>query len=234
MLRPLSLNRAFSLETLFQLQGRRYFGQVKSSRPRIDPFKPPRHQRTQQQYQQRQSFSSSHQKTQSLSQRLRKLSREYGWSALGIYLLLSAIDFPFCFMAVRFLGADRIGHYEDVILQTVADGIRAIWPGKQTRWSKSEKEKAADDEERGKMDAGRTDEQGVKKVDEASMFFFKLSKKCNSVANNIVLGIWTQVALAYAIHKSLIFIRVPLTAAITPKVVKVLRAWGVDITKRRP
>jgi hypothetical protein len=39
-----------------------------------------------------------------------------------------------------------------------------------------------------------------------------------------VVGIWTQLALAYAIHKSFIFIRVPLTAALTPKVVRVLRA----------
>lgn len=47
-------------------------------------------------------------------------------------------------------------------------------------------------------------------------------------------GIWTQLALAYAIHKSFIFIRVPLTVAATPKVVKVLRSWGWDIGKRRP
>ena len=47
-------------------------------------------------------------------------------------------------------------------------------------------------------------------------------------------GIWTQLALAYAIHKSFIFIRVPLTAAVTPKVVKTLRGWGWDIGKRRP
>jgi hypothetical protein len=42
----------------------------------------------------------------------------------------------------------------------------------------------------------------------------------------------TQLALAYAIHKSFIFIRVPLTAALTPKVVKLLRGWGWDIGKR--
>lgn len=48
------------------------------------------------------------------------------------------------------------------------------------------------------------------------------------------LGIWTQLALAYAIHKSFIFIRVPLAVAVTPKVVKVLRGWGWDIGKRRP
>lgn len=47
-------------------------------------------------------------------------------------------------------------------------------------------------------------------------------------------AIWTQLALAYAIHKSFIFVRVPLTAAVTPNVVKVLRRWGWDIGKRRP
>jgi hypothetical protein len=45
-------------------------------------------------------------------------------------------------------------------------------------------------------------------------------------------GLGTQLALAYAIHKSFIFLRVPLTAAITPKVVKVLRSWGWNIGKR--
>lgn len=55
----------------------------------------------------------------SLSQRFRKLSREYGWSALGVYLALSALDFPFCFLAVRWLGTDRIGHWEHVVLEWV-------------------------------------------------------------------------------------------------------------------
>jgi hypothetical protein len=48
------------------------------------------------------------------------------------------------------------------------------------------------------------------------------------------LGLATQLALAYAIHKSLIFFRVPLAAAVTPKVVKVLRGWGWNIGKKVP
>jgi Protein of unknown function (DUF1279) len=48
---------------------------------------------------------------------------------------------------------------------------------------------------------------------------------------NYSTGLWTQLALAYAIHKSFIFIRVPLTAAVTPKVVKTLRSWGWNIGK---
>jgi hypothetical protein len=44
-----------------------------------------------------------------LSGRLKKLIREYGWSVVGVYLFLSAADFPFCYLLVRYLGTDRIG-----------------------------------------------------------------------------------------------------------------------------
>ena len=47
-----------------------------------------------------------------------------------------------------------------------------------------------------------------------------------------LLGLGTQLALAYAIHKSFIFLRVPLTAALTPKIVKKLRSWGWNIGKK--
>ena len=56
---------------------------------------------------------------------MRKLSREYGWAALGVYLALTALDFPFCFAAVRLLGVERIGHYERVIL----DSFKGLFPG---------------------------------------------------------------------------------------------------------
>lgn len=46
-----------------------------------------------------------------LSGRMKKLSREYGWSALGVYLGLTALDFPFCYMLVRYLGTDKIGMF---------------------------------------------------------------------------------------------------------------------------
>ena len=48
---------------------------------------------------------------------MRKLSREYGWSAVGVYLLLTAIDFPFCFIAVRAIGTERIGEWEHYIVE---------------------------------------------------------------------------------------------------------------------
>lgn len=46
---------------------------------------------------------------QTLGARMKKLSREYGWSAVGVYFALSALDFPFCYLLVKTLGTDRIG-----------------------------------------------------------------------------------------------------------------------------
>ncbi|OJJ94639.1 hypothetical protein ASPACDRAFT_19076, partial [Aspergillus aculeatus ATCC 16872] len=146
----------------------------------------------------------------SLSQRLRNLSKEYGWSALWVYLLLSAMDFPICFAAVRLLGVERIGYYERVIFDSVKGMVDAVWPSKQGANADSEQDKSltTDTDSR----EGTAQAQG----------------------NGENASLWTQLALAYAIHKSLIFIRVPLTAAITPKVVKALRQWGYDIVKGRP
>lgn len=33
-----------------------------------------------------------------------------------MYFALSVLDFPFCFLAVRALGTERIGHYEHVVV----------------------------------------------------------------------------------------------------------------------
>jgi hypothetical protein len=41
--------------------------------------------------------------------RLKKMSKEYGWAALGVYLGLSVLDFPFCFLLVRAVGTEKIG-----------------------------------------------------------------------------------------------------------------------------
>ncbi|RAH41482.1 uncharacterized protein BO95DRAFT_326503, partial [Aspergillus brunneoviolaceus CBS 621.78] len=139
-----------------------------------------------------------------LSQRLRNLSKEYGWSALWVYLLLSAMDFPICFAAVRLLGVERIGYYEHVIFESVKGAVDAVWPSKQGANADSEQDKS--------LTTNTDTREGAAQAQ----------------------GLWTQLALAYAIHKSLIFIRVPLTAAITPKVVKALRQWGYDIVKGRP
>jgi hypothetical protein len=59
--------------------------------------------------------------------RLQKLSREYGWVALGVYFGLSLLDFPFCFLAVRLAGPERIGQIEHAILTKVKVITEPLW-----------------------------------------------------------------------------------------------------------
>jgi len=59
---------------------------------------------------------------------MRKLSREYGWAAFGVYMGLSALDFPFCFLAVRALGTERIGQWEHAVVTTVKEAVGRVIP----------------------------------------------------------------------------------------------------------
>lgn len=47
---------------------------------------------------------------------------------MGVYLALTALDFPFCFLAVRALGTDRIGHYEHVVIEAFWNVARIPFP----------------------------------------------------------------------------------------------------------
>ncbi|KUI62901.1 N-terminal acetyltransferase 2 [Cytospora mali] len=156
---------------------------------------------------------------QSLSARLRKLSREYGWAAVGVYLGLSVLDFPFCFLLVRLVGTDRIAAVEHWFMghvkAMIPDGAKEWWHEYSQAFRKAEKE------ELGSNDISDDMEKASWGVEEAE----ERNKQEASLA--------TQLALAYAIHKTFIFVRVPLTAAVTPKVVKVLRSWGWQIGKRK-
>ncbi|KAK2812337.1 hypothetical protein FQN50_001336 [Emmonsiellopsis sp. PD_5] len=171
------------------------------------------------------SSSSSSANETGFSARMKKLSREYGWSALGVYLALSALDFPFCFAAVRLLGVERIGHYEHVIVEGVKGVLAPIWPvGK------------LEEEEGGDMAMATATAAGAAggAVGGESQAYDHGVLEADAKNKSAEASLWTQLALAYAIHKSFIFIRVPLTAAVTPKVVKTLRRWGWDIGKRKP
>ncbi|CAL1707010.1 unnamed protein product [Somion occarium] len=44
----------------------------------------------------------------SLSQRLKHLIKSYGWYALGVYIILSTLDFTVAFAAVNVLGAEHV------------------------------------------------------------------------------------------------------------------------------
>ncbi|KAJ3488075.1 hypothetical protein NLG97_g6269 [Lecanicillium saksenae] len=167
----------------------------------------------------------------SLSARLKKLFKDYGKSAIGVYLALSVLDFPFCFLLVRIVGTETIGpklltifplwdlgKIEHTVVSAVSnfipDSIRQKW---RDYWQSVKKTES--------------DTLGNEDVSEAvEMMSWGVEKAQEHHNEEASLG--TQLALAYAIHKSFIFLRVPLTAALTPKIVKKLRSWGWNIGKK--
>jgi hypothetical protein len=129
-------------------------------------------------------------------------------------MALTALDFPFCFLAVRMIGTDTIGHYEQVVVGALKSVLQVPFPD---LFKQKENEASAD---------GTAREGDLNIADDI--------EEAEAANHEEGASIWTQLGLAYAIHKSFIFIRVPITAAITPKVVKTLRGWGWNIGKRKP
>lgn len=78
-------------------------------------------------------------KTLSLSERMKAMSKKYGWTVVGIYLGLSALDFPFCFLAVRWFGPERIGHLEHVIVSHVWGALESVVPGLKEKREENER-----------------------------------------------------------------------------------------------
>ncbi|CUM51060.1 uncharacterized protein AC631_03230 [Debaryomyces fabryi] len=135
---------------------------------------------------------------------LKHLMKEYGYAGLGVYLALSFIDLPICYVMVHSMGKDQIEYYENKVKQTFGYGM-------------------SDEELKKKHDINKIEEMHEQTNSEdpnadGNLISFLLSQFS-----------WTEFAIAYGIHKSLIFIRLPITAAITPGIVKGLRNWGFKI-----
>ncbi|OQO05280.1 hypothetical protein B0A48_09047 [Cryoendolithus antarcticus] len=163
-----------------------------------------------------------------LTARLRRLSKQYGWVAVGVYFGLSVIDFPFCFLAVRLAGPERIGKLEHAILgwltTTFAPAWRVLQPAAEPVWN------AIEPAVEWVLGIFRTRPQAVElsgaAIEEAAV---KAENKKRAGAS-----IWTELAIAYGIHKTLlIFVRVPLAAALTPKVARVLQSYGWKVGKAK-
>ena len=66
--------------------------------------------------------SKSDGEPQTLGARLKQLTKEYGWVTVAVYLGLSALDFPFCFLLVRVAGPEKIGKNCDCSLAPRTSG----------------------------------------------------------------------------------------------------------------
>lgn len=107
--------------------------------------------------------------SRSLTQRLRDLSREYGWTAVGVYFTLSALDFPFCFLAVRWIGTDKIAALEHSVVEWVKRASPIQIPEKYRFWKKPKVEVEIGQVEEELYDHGYKEAEIANKGDGASM-----------------------------------------------------------------
>lgn len=141
------------------------------------------------------SGSTGGQQDQKKATGIKALMQEYGYTALAVYLFLSAVDYPICFLVVHSYGVDKVKQVQTEMMNFL-------------------KEKTGFGEKKPVPIASE-----VTETDEPTSFWDG--------------PLLTEAILAYAVHKSLIFIRVPIAAAILPSVVKQLRKWGFEVGKQK-
>ncbi|KAF8972968.1 hypothetical protein BDZ97DRAFT_1900825 [Flammula alnicola] len=68
----------------------------------------------------------------SISQRLKHLIKSYGWYALGIYIIIGALDFGVAFVGINLLGAEYVSHVAASVKSMIADVLhsRPAEPGR--------------------------------------------------------------------------------------------------------
>ena len=178
-------------------------------------------------------------KKASFRERLRFLSRRYGWWALAVYLLASLADFSLVFGAIHMLGADHIRDLEDRFRKYIGVGKRemhdeeaAAWPvpmgaGVFATGGQDQGEiKHASNEEAARIAAKR-----VQRQEDVGITARSAPSPSSSSSSGGSGTLWTEVVLAYTIHKTLLLpFRVGVTAAITPSFVKfmVKLGWAKD------
>ncbi|KAJ7594845.1 hypothetical protein C8J56DRAFT_927773 [Mycena floridula] len=63
-----------------------------------------------------------------LSQRLKHLIKSYGWYALGVYLIVGALDFGVAFAAINLIGAQQVSQITESIKDSVSEMIHSKPP----------------------------------------------------------------------------------------------------------
>lgn len=173
-----------------------------------------------------------------LTQRIKYLFRKHGWTALVVYLVLSAADFAACFLVISAIGADRVREAEDWVLGHLGwrrqseDGSepagkwrRAVDGFRERRAAQAAIHPRGQDAHPSPAAAQAVSEGATAgEVREAE-------RKGRSAASTYA----TTAVLAYAVHKTLLLpFRVGVTVAVTPRVVRTLQSWGCVLLSLPP
>ncbi|BGP40901.1 DUF1279 super [Rhodotorula kratochvilovae] len=166
-----------------------------------------------------------------LTQRIKYLFRKHGWTALVVYLLLSAADFGACFLVISAVGADRVRDAEDWTLDHLGwrrktDGPDGHEAGKWRRAVDGFRERRAAQAAAhpSGADAHPSPAGATAVAERASTEDVVQAEKAGRSAYSAYA---TTAVLAYAVHKTLLLpFRVGVTVAVTPRVVRTLQGWG--------
>ncbi|POY73961.1 hypothetical protein BMF94_3004 [Rhodotorula taiwanensis] len=181
-----------------------------------------------------------------LTQKVKYLFRKYGWTTLVVYLGLSAVDFGLCFLVIYSVGADRVRHAEDWVLEKlhwrrrsedrldagsagspreIRDGnyLQRTVEGLSHRAEARHAKHLKGAEAHPSPAAAEAIARGESTAEVA-----RIERESAQGGGKSKYGtIATTAVLAYAIHKTLFLpVRVGITVAITPKVVRMLQGWG--------
>lgn len=142
---------------------------------------------------------------------IKKLMSKYGYSALIVYIGVTFISLPTCYFTVHSLGEERIA----ILLNR---GKKIFGYGEETDdlvKLKVQEKQLKRLKAREKYVGEEIENENVRNPS----FKDKLQLKWDSIKTSPIL---TELILAYGLHKSLIFVRIPLTAAITPSFARIL------------
>ena len=146
---------------------------------------------------------------------IKGLMAKYGYSALIVYILLTCVDLPLCFLGVHSLGEEKIKIYLNRGKQLVGMG-------------EPDESKVIEDVRRKQAHREAVQAKNADKVEDASRKTF--NERWQEMKDSTLLA---ELLIAYGIHKSLIIVRVPLTAVLTPSFVKLLQRFGIDLMKKQ-
>lgn len=139
--------------------------------------------------------------------KLRQMVNKYGYATLFIYMGVSIADFSLCFGLVHTLGEEKTKKLEN--------SIREFF-GFKAKGDKTDNDVG-----------GRIDMLDGQPEDSPLLSKTKEHKKDSWLSSTLL----TELGVAFAIHKLLIFVRVPLTVIVTPPIVRALQRRGFQIGK---
>ncbi|CAG8506737.1 1187_t:CDS:1 [Funneliformis caledonium] len=139
----------------------------------------------------------------SVTEKFKILTKKYGVSAIAVYLIISAVDLGLTFILIQIGGAERVKKIEDWFAKTFGDWI-------VLRKNSPEKEKDG--------------QQDIVVTTDDEFVIVNVENKLKNTPS------WAStLVIAYGIHKLLVPLRLGLTAAITPALVRKLKRMGWNI-----